>query len=407
MSSTQVIPADLTQGTQLDSVKINRVPVRVQSDVANYSYNGIVRFTLPNDFSDLRQSYLTFNLQALLNGGTYVRYSIPSPCIFNRARVYLGSQLIEDIVNYNVLRGIFAIAGDVESIERTFTEGTFAAANRAIETPIGRAFSVRLHLESLQRVWALHKLRLPLRIELTIGDAPSILEYDGAAPTTFIVNNLYFNYYSMQVPSEVNAALDAQIAAGQAKVKIHTYDNYNTTAPDAASTTLMLPFKHKIVNCLFGAFRRSTVVSNPLSNNKYINQFQAAVEPIQSYMKIGSQIFPSDKYEMSTGVFRYIQMQTVFNSLMYQDFKIHDRQGSSYASAFPTESIIVPIDTRRDSSPNAALWDNGLNTADSATSSQFGIVFAAAPGVSLSVDVFCKYEATITLLPGGDIMLDN
>jgi len=216
MSST-IVPVDITQGSPLDSIKINRVPVRIQSDTASYNLNGNVQFTLPNDFCDLRNSYLTFFAQVTANGGTYVRFSYPIQCMFTRARIFLGSDLLEDIQDHGVLQGMFTLASEHASVTNITLPGSYTDATRATQSAAGRNYTVHMRLESLQRVWPLHKLRLPLRIVLTIGPGTDFLEYDGAAPTAGITfNNAYFNYHSLQVPDEVDEMLKAQIAAGKA-----------------------------------------------------------------------------------------------------------------------------------------------------------------------------------------------
>jgi hypothetical protein len=68
MSKVATIPSDLLHDSALDSIKINRVPTRQQSDITSYSANQKIIFTLPNDLCDLRGSYLTFNARIFQNG---------------------------------------------------------------------------------------------------------------------------------------------------------------------------------------------------------------------------------------------------------------------------------------------------------------------------------------------------
>lgn len=410
MSASTIVPVDVLQGSPLDSVKINRVPIRNQSDTSSYSYGGKVEFTLPNDFVDLRDSYLTFFAQANLGGGgsTYVRFTYPIQTIFTRAQVYLGSELVEDITNYNVLAGIFTLASSIDAVERSTMEGNYDTVNRGIDTTTGRYYSVALRMEMLQRVVPLHKLRLPLRIRLFIGDATEILEHDGSAPTSITFNSAYFNYHSLQVPSEVDALLDAQIAAGKSQIRIHTYENFNQATGAGASVTVLLPFKHKVVNALLGVFRQQSQINNPATNNRYIDRFLATQNLISSNAKVGVQIYPADKYDMAGATSQGIVMlQRPFNNIMYQDFRAHDRQQETFMGELPAQRICVPIDLRRDNGPNSMnLWDNGIDTSTSATSSQFSFNFAGS-ATALSVDVFCRYEVVVNILPGGGISLQQ
>lgn len=410
MSATTVVPSDLLQGNPVDSIKINRVPVRVQSDTQSYTNNQTIQFTLPNDFCDLRNSYLTFFAQAVLNGGTFIRFVYPIGCIFNRARIYLGSTLIEDIQDWGVLQGMFTLASEFASVTNVTLPGSYTDATRATQTNAGRQYMFHLRLESLQRAWPLHKIKLPLRIMLTLGAGPDVLEYDGAAPVAGIqFNNAYFNYHSIQVPQEVDSMLDAAIAAGSAKIRVHTFENYQTVVPTSSSSTIMLPFKHKTVNALFCLFRPNASVNSAAVVGKFTDIYAGSQVLINAFAKVGNTVYPADRYDMAQGGttgLGYLQLQLPFANLMYNDFRAHDRQLDTFMSQTAANRIVVPIDLRRDNSPNASLWDNGIDTSGSASSSQFGLTFQAAPG-DLSVDVFCKYEAVITILPGGNVMVDQ
>lgn len=406
--SSKSIPADLLVGPQPDSVEIKRVPVRVQSSNSSYGAGQNVEFVLPPDFCDFRRSYITFFAQATQNGGTYIRFSYPISCIFNRARIYLGSQLIEDIQDQNVLRGMFTLASAKYSVVDVNQEGALNVALRNVDTAGGRTYTVVSRFESLQRVWPLHKIRLPFRLVLTIeSNLAAIMEYDGAAPTAGITfNNAFLNYYSLQVPDSVEAMLDASIAAGQAVVRIHSWENYNTSVPSAASSTLMLPYKKKWMNAIMALYRPTADVTSALTINKFIDDYTGSQVLTQAYLKIGTQIYPSDKYDLSlngTGTaWGYTIMQVPFNMIMEADYAAHLRQQETYMADQPVTRVCVPFDLRRDNSPGVQLWQNGVNTEDSANSSTLGLTFTSAPG-ALTIDVFAKYEIVIKILPGGSV----
>jgi hypothetical protein len=400
-----VIPADLTFEKALESVRIKRIPVRAQSDTQTYGLNGKVQIQLPSDFSDFRGSYLTFNAIAPLNGGTYVRFSYPIQSMFRRAQVYLGSEIIEDIDDQNVLQGIFKMASSYDSVNNTTLEGAYLAATRATQTNAGRLYSVHMHLESLMRVWPLHKIKMPLRLVLTIGSGNDFLEYDGSIPVV-TVSDIYLNYHSLQVPSDVSALLDAQIAAGNLKVRIHSWDNYNVQIASATSNTLMLPFKRRVVNAMIAVWRDAADISSAAVDGKFTDQFEAD-GIISTFVKVATQTYPADKYEMNYN-FGYLQMANVFNSIMQDDFRAYYRQQDTFALQAPaTRCGIGAYDLRNDNSPQSdKLWDNGIDTSQSANSQQLGLLFTAAPG-ALAVDVYAKFESVITVLPGGGIDVSN
>lgn len=405
------IPQDLIVGPQPDSVEIKRVPVRVQSDNASYGAGQNVQITLPPDFCDFRNSYLTFYAQSTANGGTYIRFPYPISCIFNRMRIYLGSQLIEDIQDANVLRGMFVLASEYNGITQVNQEGSTTAATRASDTAGGRTYVVHSRFESLMRVWPLHKIRLPFRIMLTIeSNLAAIMEYDGSAPTAGIAfNNCFFNYHSLQVPDAVDAMLDAAISAGQAVIRFHSWENYNASLSSAASSSLMLPYKKKWQNACMALYRPTADVTDATKADKFNNDFTGSQVLTQAYLKVGTQIYPADKYDFSlngTGTaWGYVITQIPFNSILNDHYHAFDRQQDTYMAQAPVTRVCVPFDLRRDNTPGVQLWQNGINTEDSANSSTLGLTFTSAPG-ALTVDVFAKYEVVVKILPGGSVTID-
>jgi hypothetical protein len=400
-----VIPSDYTFEKAIESVRIKRLPVRAQSDTQSYTTGGKIQITLPSDFSDLRGSYLTFNAIAPANGGTYVRFSYPVQTMIQRAQVYLGSKVIEDIDDQAVIQGMFKGASSYDSVNNLTTEGAYLAATRATQTNAGRLYTVHMRLESLERVWPLHKIKMPLRIVLTLwGSTPYFMEYDGSAPTVTI-SDIFLNYHSLQVPDDVSAMLDASIASGNCRIKFHSWDNYNVQLSSATSNTLMLPFKRKCVNAILAVWRDAADISSAAVDGKYTDQFEAD-GIIQTYVKVATQVYPSDKYEMNYN-FGYLLMSPVFNSIMNDRFHAYDRQQDTFALQAPaTRCGIGAYDLRLDNSPKSdGLWGNGVDTSQSANSQQLGLLFSAAPG-ALAVDVFAKYEASVTVLPNGGIELD-
>jgi hypothetical protein len=402
---SKVIPEDLTYVQIVDSARINRVPVRTQADTQTYGVSGKIQIQLPNDFSDLRGSYLTFNAIAPLPAGsTYVRFSFPVQTAFQRAQVYLGSQIIEDIDDYGVLAGMFKLCSSFDSVNNLFNEGVYANATRATQTAAGRLYIVRLRLESLERVWALNKIKLPMRIVLTVAPEANFIERDGATAAVPIFSDVYLNYHSIQVPQDVDALIDAQINSGKLRVCFRTWDNYNVQLQSATSNTLMLPFKRKCVNSIIAGWRPSADISNPAVTDKYTDDYTSP--PIQTFVKILSQVYPADKYDMNFN-FGYLQMNNVLNSVLNTEFHSYDRQQDTFQGQAPAQRILAAYDLRRDSSPKSGmLYDNGVDTSGSANSQQLGLLFSIAPG-AIAVDAFARWEEVVTITSGGNIIISD
>jgi len=404
MSKVATIPSDLLHDSALDSIKINRVATRQQSDITSYSANQKIIFTLPNDLCDLRGSYLTFTARIFQNGGTYARFSYPIQTIFSRLRVFLGSQLVEDIQDSNVLEGIFKLCSEINSVTENNMEGSYDQTVRGAESLAGRLYTVHNRLETLRKVLPLHRIKVPLRLECTIGDPSQTCEYDGGVPTINI-QQAYLNYHSLQVPQSYNDYIDALIASGNLQIKIHSFDNNQQSSLAGQSNTLMVPFKYMYTNAALAVSRNLADITNPLVNYKFTDIYNFN-QLTTSYLKVANTVYPSDKYD-SAYPSGNVQFQPVLNSIMNEDYSAYTRQQDTFGGQSPNTRMVIPFDLRRDSGPSAkGLWCNGVDTTASAASISLGLQYAAAIPAQ-SVDNFVRYEATITVLPGGSVSVSN
>lgn len=400
-----VIPPEYTLSKVPKSVNIRRLPVRQSAETQSYGANGKVQITLPPDFNDLRDSYLSFHAIAPINGGTYVRMSYPVQACFSRIQVYAGSVCLEDIQDYGVLAGIFKLASSNQSVIGPQMEGSYTDATRATETNAGRLYACRLRLESLTRIWPCNKLLIGLRIVLTIGGVTDFMEYDGSAPVP-VFSQFYYNYHVVQPDSAINELLDASIKSGSAQIRFHSYDNYQTNSATASSQILMLPFKRKTVNSIVVANRLQSEVSDPTVTGRYTDQFSCSATLQSAYVKINSYVYPQDYYNMQFNQ-GYYMLALPLNSIMNDDFSAHTRQGDTFSDASPVNRVVIPFDLRDDSSPSGQnTYGNGVDTAASGNAQTLNMTFSGASG-AISSDVFAKYEVVVTVLPGGGITVDS
>lgn len=400
-----VVPPEYTLTKAAKQVNIRRIPVRQASDTQSYGVNGKVTITIPPDFNDLRDSYLTFYAIAPINGGTYVRFSYPIQCIFQRIQIFAGSQLIEDIYDYNVLAGLFKLASSNQSVVGPEMEGSYTDATRATQTNAGRLYTVRLRLESLQRIWPCNKLLIPVRMVLTIDSAANFMEYDGSAPVPAF-SEFYYNYHVIQPDSNIEDLLDASIKSGTAQIKYHSYSNYQTNSATATSQMLMLPYKYEAVNAVLVANRLQSEVGNVAVTGKFTDQYSCSGTLTSAFLKINSYVYPQDGYQLQFNQ-GYYMLALPLNSIMNDDFSAHTRQGDTFSDASPVNRVIVPFDLRHDSSPSGQnTYGNGVNTSASGNAQTLNMTFSAASG-AISTDVFAKYEVVITLLPGGGISMSS
>ena len=400
-----VVPAEYTLTKVAKQVNVRRLPVRQASDTQSYGVNGKIQITIPPDFNDLRDSYLTFYAIAPLLTGTYVRFSYPIQSFIQRATVYAGSQCIEDIVDYNVLAGIFKEASSNQSVIGPQMEGAYTDATRATQTNAGRLYAVRLRLESLTRIWPCHKLLIPLRIVLQIGDPTTYMETDGTytSPTW---SEVFYNYHVVQPSAEIDALLDASIKAGTAQIRFHSYDNYQTNSASAASQMLMLPFKRECINSIVVVNRLQSEVGNVAVTGKFTDQYSCSATLQSAYVKINSYVYPQDYYNMQYNQ-GYYMLALPLNSIMNDDFSAHARQGDTFSDASPVDRVVIPFDLRDDSSPSGQnTYGNGVNTSASGNAQTLNMTFSGASG-AISTDVFAKYEVILTVLPLGGMSLSS
>lgn len=405
MAST--IPPDLTFTKSLKSIPIRRLGSRQNSDTNQYAANSRIQLTMPNSFCDLRGSYLTFFAQATANigvPGTYLRFSYPIQSMFSRLQVLLGTTVIEDTDQFDLLHGVYKQASSYNSVTNVPYEGIYSpAASRAAETIAGRMYTVRLRAESLERVWPLHKLKLPLVIRLYVQDPSVFMEYDGGVPTV-VINSVYLNFNTIEPDNALNALVDASISSGNLKVNFHSWENYNTSVSTATSNVILLPFKKKCVNAIIACYRDAADVNGPTVNGKYTDQFQAKGLQ-QAYCKVASTIFPQDKYDLAY-TSGYQLLANPFNQIMNDDFQAFARQQDTFSLQDIANRTVVPFDLRHDNSPSAhKIYNNGIDTSATANAQSAGFNYNALTG-NLSYSFFCKYEVICTILPDGNVSVD-
>ena len=398
MSVAKVASDYLYQGLDF-SQPVKRVGVRTQSDNSIYGPGAKMTLTFPQSWADFRQSYLTIDALVTRTGGTYIRFSYPIQCIFSQCTIKLGGEIVEFIDNFQVLQGLFKEASDLDSVTSVYNEGDYSsAANRATQAA-GRTYNVHLRLESLLRVLPLHKINQPLQLILQVAPSTTFIETDGAV-NLMQFSNVFYNYFQIDGTADQAAALQASINAGLCQIQYHTWENYNTSMATATTQTMSVPVRRRNVNAIIVGARLQSIVNNPISDQKFVDNFALSALPIVAYAKVNNQPYPSDFYQMNGLGLGYYQMSIVFNGIMESDFYAHYRQQTTFSNAAPTSRQVYAFDLRQDSSPGAnKLWNNGVNTADSSNSAVITVTYGGASGAAV-YDVFSKYEAVITVSPG-------
>lgn len=398
------IPSDFALQNLNQVIKTSRIPVRQASDVQQYSFNDKVILTFPAVLSDFRHSYLTFYAQVTANGGTYVRFPYPIQCLFRRMVIYLGAAVVEDINDANVLMGMFEIQKPYSAVNNLANEGTLDATQRATDSATGREYQVRLRLQTLERVIPLHKSNVPLRVELTLDTASYILEYDGSAPATMIMRQVYYHYHEIDAPEQYQTLLSDKINTGGYEIGIHSWSNLLNASVSGTAGTIELPFRYKSLTRVIAGYRLLSAVNDPTVNNKFINQWlQRSIN--LSYLKVNNKIYPSDKYDMSNPQ-SYREIQEVMNSIMESRFHALDRAEDTYAGQDLTNRFLLAFDIRRDNSLADSFFSNGIDTSMSGSSILLSNQWASALAGTIQTDSFGEFEVKICFYPGNKVSID-
>ena len=266
------IPSDILQ-QNLDTISgIKRRTVRIQSDVSNYNYGQKVIINFPSQICDLRRSYLSFFAQLTLNGGTYAGFSYPLSTLFSRLRILIGSQVVSDIDGLDALMGIFKLASSNQSVVGNFTDGTYTQGTRRTESTTGRLYEVKFDIDFLERIIPVDRIRGGMRLELTVNQPQNSLEYDGGIPV-LTLNQVYYNYFSLEATSEINQMIDGLISTGQYVIRGWNWNTFTGQTAAIAASQLQLPFKFKCIRGFLAGYRDNADITDPLQVLKFTENF--------------------------------------------------------------------------------------------------------------------------------------
>lgn len=393
------VPSDiLQQGIETIS-GIKRRTVRIQSDVSTYNYGQKVIFNFPSVIADLRRSYMSFFAQLTLNGGTFAGFSYPLSTLFSRLRILIGSQVVADVDALDALMGIFKLASSNQSVLGVNLDGQYVQATRRTESTTGRLYEVKFDMDFLERIIPVDRIRGGMRLELTVNQPQNCLEYDGGIPV-LTLNQLYYNFFSIEASSEINQLIDGLISTGQYVIRGWNWNSFTGQTAAIASSQLQLPFKFKCIRGMLAGFRDNADVTDATLVTKFTDNWDQ--DGIQSIgLKIGVEQFPVENYNMQFTQGYLLPMRD-FASFMNRWFNSHFRQLESFGSASPAVRYATAFDTRMDSTSDA--WGNGINTADGNTNQIVNVTFAASPG-ALYWNIYCCYQTDVLIGPNGNVVV--
>lgn len=396
------IPRDILQQTvdQAPIGGVTRKIARLQADQGSYNYGQKIIFNFPSELIDLRRSYMTFFAQLTLNAGSYCSFAYPLNTLFSRIRVTIGSQVVFDCDGQDVLSGIFKLASSSASVANYTGDGTYTQATRRTESTTGRLYEIKFNHEFLERVIPVDRIQGGYRLELFVNQAVNCLEYDGGIPT-LTLNNVAYQYYVLEVSSEVSQTIDAMIASGQYVIKGWAWSTFTGQTQAGTTATLQLPFKFKCIRGMLACYRDQADVTDPLQLQRFVDQFQEDGITLAN-LKIGSNVVPLDSYQMQFAL-GYLLPQRDWVSFLNHWYQIHDRQMDFYGAGNAANHFQLAFDTRKDSTSDA--WDNGIDTSSNSVNQVINAQFTASPG-ALAWNVYCCYQVTLQLSARGNVVVD-
>lgn len=406
------IPPALSLASDPENLaQMARQGIRQKSDVQTYQENDKMIFNIPAGMVDFRDSYIKFFfIGALTGAAATVSYSYPMPTIFERLRIFLGSRLIEDIDNYAVLAAMMHLSKPAASLNDQ-SKGSDVVGTRQTETIAGRSFDFRLEVEALEKIWPLHKISVPMRIELTLNSNAQFLECNVNNEGTYTVSQAFFHYHFLDVTDSYDNALTQKIEEGRLVIPFRSFHNYDNTNLTGASYAQEMPFRFLAINRIIHGMRVTADILDQTINDKYVGIWeQNDVDTVS--IRINNKTYPSDKMDLSQDPTK-LELQRWFADLWNEKFHCNFRNEDmiaaiNWGATAGTRTTFISFDVRNnnadsiDGGPN--LWGNGINTAQSGSTTILQLQLGAVPpGGQNTVESHCQYEVFVKIKPAGAI----
>ena len=419
--STQQIPRKLNlapKSTPLeDSV---RTLTSVQSDRQTYSPGQRAYIDLPSLPSNLKGSWLQFNAQATASTtpgpGAVDAFLWPIGSIIERVRVLMGSQVIEDISNYQLLHGCLSnlYSGSLipgQAIEDLAMEGNFAQATRAVDSLDDNTYSIKLFCDSLRQFYPLDKINGQFRIEITWAQPSFCMVSDAVSPNPdYTVSQVLFYYNNIRLPAAIDQQIAADIAGSNYKIYCKPFKNFTDTSVGAATRgNLSIPARFSNVSKLLSIARENGDI-NDFALDFKTSKYDTTINGLSSLtLRVNNDYIPSDRLpslaqdasERHYVLFRmfcdaFTDLSGV-NTRAYNAICATDWKNASYQ--------VMCFDLREDPS-NPALVNNGrrLNAPGAMCVLEFNL---DAGYTSCVVDSFICYQLELTVSNGGNMVITS
>ena len=402
----ELIPRDYWLGKPDIALKGKRQPVRQRSDISSYQGGSKINITVPPVMYYGKNAKLTFNGNVTPSTvpGTYDSFQFPIQTIFSRVRVYVGSDLVEDIESYDALVAAMSqswastLKGDSKF---NFDEGIADQTLRHLYSGNNLRYSVDLRLDSLNGFLPLEFMGKALRIELTLNRPADCLESDAAAPdATDELTEVYLEYHKMTLNQDFRKMLIDSINAGTYVVPYTSWAHFeNQWSGNAFQTEI--PSRYRNILRFLGMQREATAIGSWQldSFTRY-----AIINYTSLSLKINNVLYPEDKNTSLASDPFQSTLARDYNVVMNKWSKSLARQGDSlqYFDPGPLERAIVAFDLREDVDDAHEVYANGVDTSRAGSSYVFQLTSSVAEPQT-QINTYTQYESTMKITAGGNV----
>jgi hypothetical protein len=272
------------------------------------------------DACDFRDSFLRFSLLANLNGsGTVVAFQQGIACVINRCRLLSGSDLVFDLVNFNVFYENWVNSNQINAVSSTLniqmaTTDNLATRQASAINP-NKIYTLYLGWACglLNKIYPQGQSQKQLHLELILETPSACLVSDSVNPTYQMLSPQY-HYKQITYTETYRQMLRSKLEAGPIDILYLNSTNYNLQIPGSTTTTSnTLPWKYARFlgfNCVA---RTSSNISSLTYDGKFVNYNNSTIF-INDRVKINNVYFPADAVNGITEAFdQYLE----FHDLKY------------------------------------------------------------------------------------------
>lgn len=404
--STVSVPSDLRITSAKYGTPLLREPVkiRVQSSTFMSNGNNEVIVQLSNDgIYDFRRGYVTYDVTLSQTGGTYIRLAQGAWSIWYRMRTLLGFEL-ENMQEYNRIYSLLWDAINDERQSAVIGMGLMGIGTPSQRNTLGATtshYAIPLLSGFLdQDPLPLNMFNQVAELRLTMGDASTFVECDGASPIVTI-SNFILHCERISASSSYTASVQSSVLTQGLTLSFPTWQYYSQSLPAGSQNLNSLFINHKSasLSSIVQIWTPQQTVNSTTTNDKFLN-WQRLTN--QHQFKIYGRFFPEEAIV-------YNDPAATEAYFVYLNWLTDEWQLSGELRGTP-----APISNLQFSQGNRFLTImdvngypedkdviNALGTENSTVQLQFDAYLTNALATPQRADFFVKYHRQIYVNPAG------